>query len=222
MEKCRTFYLGKDESLEIGQPCARLKQLKMRQVGWKIMGSGNKTTLVLEKARTLIRCCSLWAAAEGEVKLRVNTPETPLSPCFLLMFLFSTLLRRSTETRRLAQLCWEQSTFVIGLLPPNLIKWCCSPLGREYSAKQKNVSLQLLPQQQRAAWLMKLCQANCFQHDAVGQHSISRTHTSDCGMLMDSPKESFPITHQGSLWHWNVLCGLRNNPASERQLSVKV
>lgn len=137
MEKCRTFYLGKDESLEIGQPCDRLKQLKMRQVGWKIMGSGNKTTLVLEKARTLIHCCSLWAATEGEVKLRVNTPETPLSPCFLLMFLFSTLLRRSTETRRLAQLCWEQSTFVIGLLPPNLIKWCCSPLGREYSAKQK-------------------------------------------------------------------------------------
>lgn len=80
-------------------------------------------------------CC--FTAAEGEVRLWGNTPEIPLSCRFPLMFLFSTLLRRSTETKRLAQLCWEQSTFVIGLLPPILIKWCCSPLGREYSAKQK-------------------------------------------------------------------------------------
>lgn len=66
---------------------------------------------------------------------------------------------------------------------------------------------------------MKLCQANCFQHDAVGQHSISRTHTSDCRMLMDSPKESFPITgtpiREASATKILFV-------ASEKQMSVKM
>lgn len=40
MEKCRALYLGKDETLEIRQPYARLKHLQRKQVGRKIRGSG--------------------------------------------------------------------------------------------------------------------------------------------------------------------------------------
>lgn len=60
------------------------------------MGSGNKSTLVLQKhlkTRTIICCFSLWATAEVEVRLRGsgwglwNTPETPLPPFSLDVFI---------------------------------------------------------------------------------------------------------------------------------------
>lgn len=163
----------------------------MRQVGRKIVGSGNKTILVLQKrlkTRTFICCFSLWAAAEGQ------HPRDFSLPPFSLDVLIQHLAKKEHRDQKISTALLGTIYFCNRSPSPHPNQMVLQSPGERIQCQTKNVSLQLLPQQQRAAWLMKLCQANCSQHDAVGQHSFSRTHTSDCGRLMDSPKESFPIT----------------------------
>lgn len=151
------------------------------------------------------------------MRLRGNTPETSLSPCFPLMFLFSTLLRRSTETKRLAQLCWEQSTFVIGLLPPILIKWCCSPLGREYGAKEKMwVCSCFLNSKGQPDWwnsakpiassVMQLASTASPGHTRVtvgGWWTLQRSHSPSLGHPSEKPLPlKFSLWTQRSSWVW--------------------
>lgn len=216
MEKCRTFYPGKDESLEVGQPRARLKKLKMRleKSGLRQQNHLSFAKMSQNKNIHLLFYCSWgWGEAVGQHPRDSS----------LLLFSLDVFIQHLPKKEHRDQ---KISTALLGTI--YFCNWSPSPHpnqmvlqspGERIQCQTKNVSLQLLPQQQRAAWLMKLCQANCFQHDAVSQHSISRTHTSDCGMLMDSPKESVPTTgtpiREASATKILFV-------ASEKQLSVKM
>lgn len=98
------------------------------------------------------------------------------------------------------------------------------PLGREYIAKEEKCEFAAASSPAKGRLSDETLPAHCLERYVLGQNSISRTHSRDCRMLTDSPKETIPAlnTRQRSRCHQYYFCGLRDIPTSEKQLSVQL